>query len=100
MTMKANVIEVVLFNPKPGISDEQFLQAAASVELFVQTQDGYVKRELGSNEDGLWIDTVYWTDLDCAQKAAQAAMESPICQPFFGMIEETTMQMHHFSLAL
>ena len=98
--MKPKVIEVVLFKSKPEISAEELTKAAASVESFAQTQAGYLKRELGVNEDGLWMDIVYWTDLESAHEAAQAAMESPICQPFFGMIDEAQMTMHHFNIAL
>ena len=98
--MKPTVIEVVLFKTKPGINPEEVRKAAAGVETFVGTQEGYIKRELAVDEEGLWADIVYWTDLDSAQKAAQEAMESPVCQPFFGMIDEEQMTMYYFDIAL
>ena len=96
--MKAKAIELVLFRTKPGISVEALIEAAAKVNTFVQAQPGFVQRNLAVNEEGQWTDIVYWTDMAAAHQAAEAALSSPICQPFFGMIDEATMKMHHFDI--
>lgn len=96
----SNVIEVVQFKPKEGIDKDTFTTAAGSIEAFINHQAGFIQRELAVNEDGMWIDIVHWTDLASAQQAAQAALESPACAPFFGMIDEHNMTMHHFQSVL
>ena len=49
---------------------------------------------------GLWVDIVHWDSLEYAHAAQKAAMQSNICLSFFGMIDEATMQMHHFDIGV
>ena len=98
--MKANVVEIVLFKPKAGVTDEALVKAAAGIDEFTQDQAGFLKRELAQTEDGQWIDIVHWTDMASAHHAAEAAMSSPICLPFFSLIDESTINMNHYTVAL
>lgn len=98
--MKANVLEVVLFKPKADVTNEVLIKTAASIDEFIKDQTGFIKRELAQTENGQWIDIVHWTDMESAHHAAEAAMSSPICLPFFSLIDESTINMSHYTIAL
>jgi len=94
--MKENVIEVVIMKVKSGINDDDFLQAAKSVDETVSKYPGFISRDFAKDENGNWIDIVHWTDLESAKKAAEAVVQSQTCGIFFGMIDEQSMKMYHF----
>jgi len=94
--MKTSVIEVVIMKVKSGISDNEFLQAAKSVDETVSKLPGFISRDLAKDENGNWIDIVHWSDMESAKNAAEAIMQSQTCGIFFGMINEQSMKMYHF----
>ena len=95
--METKVIEVVIMKAKAGISEDEFLQAAKSVDETASKFPGFISRDLAKDENGNWIDIVHWTDLDSAKKAAEEVMQSQTCGIWFGMIDEQSMKMYHFA---
>jgi quinol monooxygenase YgiN len=91
------VIEIVVFKLQPGTSDESFLQAANALMPELTAMPGFIKRELGKDQDGTeqWVDIVYWETLEQAQQAAQQMMQLPSAAPFMGMINVKSMTMMH-----
>ena len=98
--MKTNILEVVLFKAKAETNANALKKAAKAVNQFLGEQPGYQGRDLAVSEDGQWADIVRWDNMENAHAAQEAAMQSETCLPYFGMIDETTMQMHHFEVAL
>lgn len=94
-----SILEIVNFKVKDGVSTEAFLKASADMEKsFVSKQVGFIKRTLGKGEDSKWVDVVYWETMENATKVAEATMESPVCAPMFGMIDEVSIKMSHFEI--
>ncbi|MCP4139798.1 MAG: hypothetical protein GY755_05825 [Chloroflexi bacterium] len=98
--MKTEVIEVVLFKPKAEVSPDTLKKAALPVNQFLSKQLGYKGRDLAVSENSQWVDIVRWESLENAHTAQEAAMKSTACLPYFSMIDEATMQMYHFEVAL
>jgi len=95
---KIGTIETVLFKTKAEYSREQVIEAATAVNSVVDNFDGFIARKLAwSDENQSWIDIVYWSDKASAEYAAKEAMKSPVCQPFFQMIDESSMQFMHYN---
>jgi hypothetical protein len=96
------VIEVVIFKVQQGVLDEAFLQAANALMPDLTNMPGFIKRELGKDQDGSeqWVDIVYWETLEQAQQAAQQMMQLPSAAPFMGMIDVESMTMMHVSPSL
>jgi hypothetical protein len=90
------VVEVVLFRVKDGIKEMAFLREATVVQAWIEQQPGYISRELLKTPESQWLDTVRWTSLELAEKAAAKIMNDDHCKPFMAMIDETGMQMWHF----
>lgn len=92
----SHITEVVLFRLKEGVPEADFLKETAVAQAWVETQEGYISRELLKTPDGQWLDTVRWTALEPAERAAAELLNTAHCLPFINMIDETSMQMWHF----
>ena len=90
------IIEVVIWKPIDGVSEEEVSKSARMVNRFMDQQQGFIRREVAKNNKGEWVDIVYWDSLNHAQVASQAAQVSETCQPFFQTIDMQSMQFYHF----
>lgn len=88
-------LEIVLFNLKNGVNESDFLQASEPLGAAVKEMKGFVKRELLKGANGQWSDIVHWESLDDAMKAQEVIMSKTECHQFMGMIDESTMAIHH-----
>ena len=94
--MEAPVIEVAIFSPKPGVTDEALVESASKSTAFLERTPGFVRRELGvSSEGDRWVDVLHWTDLESALKAAELFLEAPECQDFVAAIDMEGASMLH-----
>jgi hypothetical protein len=89
------VIECVVFSPTDGVDRDVFLAAAAGINGWARSQEGFVSRELFEVGDGRWIDMVRWATMDDALAAAEIAMTSDVCAGFFGLIDMDSAVMLH-----
>lgn len=60
---------------------------------------GFLDRELLKGENGQWTDIAHWGTMDHALKAIDHVMKLPLCLAYFGYIDDTTLQMMHFTLS-
>lgn len=90
------VFEVVVFKARESVATDDLVEAAAAVNEFISGQAGFIDRRLlrPVGEDA-WVDVLRWTDLAAAEAAAGAAMESPVCGRFFGLIDADADAMFH-----
>jgi len=90
------IVEVVIWKTKSNFTEEETLYKAKAVNKFVENQKGFISRNLSKNEQGEWLDLVYWNSIEDAQAAAKLAQSSEICQPFFDTIDMSSMKFYHF----
>lgn len=94
----AQALEIVIYKLKSNASEKAFLAASAEMEQkFARKQKGFVSRLFGKSDAGDWVDVVTWETMQDALQASESAMASPICAPMFGMLDETSVKMHHFT---
>lgn len=79
--MNKPVIEVVVLKLKEGVSDETFLQAAEALNPDLKNMPGFLKRELGKDAGGSWVDILHWNSMDEFQKAMGAMSNKPSMAP-------------------
>jgi len=95
----SNVIELVLFKVKEGISEQQLLSTSDEINKgFLSLQKGFLSRKLAKNEDN-WTDIVLWETMEDALNAMKAAEHSSVSMPFFQCIEESSCELQHFTVA-
>ena len=98
----SNVIELVLFKLKEGVSEEQFLKASDEVNTsFLSLQKGYINRKLAKNEDA-WMDIVLWETMDDAMNAAKLVInftdDNSTAKLFFESIEQSSCEIKHLNV--
>lgn len=89
------VIEVALFRLAAGADSESFVAAAATAGEWLRRQAGFVRRELGQEDGGQWVDLVHWTTLDAAQDAANRISSAAEPRPMMGMIDPESVRLLH-----
>lgn len=92
-------VEIVHFKVKDGIDEQDFLRVSALMVKELSTLPGFLDRELLKGENGQWADIVHWGTMDHALKATDHVMKLPLCLAYFGYIDDTTLQMMHFTLS-
>lgn len=90
-----SAVEVVIYKSKEGVTKEQALKAAKSVNKFISSQKGFVSRTFSETEDSRWIDVLFWESLEDAQNANNIAMKSAVPLKFFETIDEKSMIFLH-----
>ncbi|MBV6645346.1 MAG: hypothetical protein KI790_07840 [Cyclobacteriaceae bacterium] len=97
MNQTIGTIEMVLLKAKTGYSEKQALDALTSLNNCMQQYSGFAQRKLARDENGLWMDLVYWTNKSSALHAAESIMQDSQALKAFEVIEQQGMKMYHFN---
>ena len=89
-------LELVVFGLVEGVSHEEFMETVDAVSVWVQSQPGFISRELSySAEAGKYVEVVYWETLEEAEQAGRNAESSDACAPMFAKVGmEDSVFMH------
>ena len=98
MNQNIGTIELVTFKTKGGIPRLKAQKALESLNDCVKNYEGFIGRKLSFNESGEWLDLVYWTNREAADKASEQIMNNPAAQEAFSIINEATMKMYHYDV--
>ncbi|WP_103866177.1 hypothetical protein [Aquimarina sp. I32.4] len=93
---QAKVVEVVLFEINPEYSKEEAEKALSSFNDVIKLYYGFVERITASNEDGRYIDIIYWSDIDSAKSSAIDIKKNKEATAIFSIIKPESIQMYHF----
>jgi hypothetical protein len=95
----SGVVEVVLFRPRPGVTDEQILRAMDALQADVASFAGYRGRRVLRGDESQWGELVDWATLADAEHCATAILERPAAHDLLGLVEMDTIEHHHLALA-
>jgi hypothetical protein len=94
--MSQVITEVVVYSLKSGVSRPAFLEAAAASQRWLQSQPGFLSRELLEDAaQGAWVDLVRWSSLSEAHGASAKLVKEPGLAPFLQAIAEASIRMVH-----
>lgn len=94
------VAETIEFRLVDGVSDQDFLAAAAASMTYLCSAEGFVRRSLSRDKTGLWTDHVEWADADLAQMAFEAAMQREDLLPFMMSIDPDSISLRYSDILL
>ena len=80
-TPTPGAVEVVLYRSRPGIPDQQLIEASDALQIDLEGFPGYICRRLMKTGDGQWVDTVDWESL--ASRATSWLVRGGDCTPRF-----------------
>ncbi len=85
--MSGMIVELAPFSLAEGVDESALLQASAALQSeFLETQDGFVRRDLLKAADGSWTDIVYWESEAAAKAAMDRAASCRPCQAYFSLM--------------
>lgn len=88
-------LEQVIYRLVEGATEEAFLDANAATEAWLEAQPGFLGRELAVDQDGTWVDHVWWTDLRSAETAAGAYMATDACTQLSAYLVQDSATFRH-----
>ncbi|MBT9553168.1 MAG: hypothetical protein IV088_20165 [Hydrogenophaga sp.] len=93
----SNVVEVVTFKLKAGVTAAEFAPIDKAVERdHVAKQPGFVSRESARGADGEWLVIVHWRSAKDADASMATFEKAPAAAPFMSKIEASTMSMKRY----
>ncbi len=95
---KAKIVEVIKGKPKKGMHLEDAKSAIISLNVFFEKQTGFIARKTALAADGVFMDIVYWTDMNSARIASKNAIESDILVPISNTMDEETMTIQYYEV--
>lgn len=94
---KINAIELVIFKTKPEFDPTHVKASLESLSDIVSTYKGFISRQLAKNDEGKWMDLIFWESMEDAKAAADDIMKLEAAQKAFSMIDEQKMELYHFN---
>ena len=99
MEKKIGTIEMVKFQLKSGISSEEGRRQLEKLTACASKFPDFLGRNLSQDQQTkTWLDLVYWETLENAQFAAQEIMKDPSALAIFGVIDDASIQMQHWTV--
>lgn len=100
MKAKTAAIEMVLFTPVTGLTNEEVIRSLESLNPILNTFPGFISRRVCRRDDGSWMDLVTWESMELAKAAAENIMSYPDAAKAFEVIEEKSIRMNHYILQM
>ncbi len=90
-------VEIMSFNVKPETDITKFNKLNKKVETdFTGQRDGFVQRLTGSNEEGIQVVVVYWSNQTKSDASLQPFMESAIAKEFMQHMDQSSIVMGRY----
>lgn len=86
--MKNQVIELAPIKLAEGATEAQLVEASTAFQTaFLETQDGFVRRDFVRKSDGTYMDIIQWESRDYAEAVFEKAKMSDVAARYFGLME-------------
>lgn len=95
--MSKSVVEMVIFQTKSEVSEEQFLQAYRDLNKELESHvSGFIKRSLSKDKSqDKWVERIWWESMEAAQAALETLPQMKAFQNYCStLIEEGTLMFH------
>ncbi len=89
--MNKKIIEVVTFQVKNDVSEEQLLKLSHAFELALKCEArGFIKRSLTKHctQDNKWVELIWWNSMEDAQAALEKMPPTIEFQEYSSALEE------------
>ncbi|WP_299889896.1 nuclear transport factor 2 family protein [uncultured Lacinutrix sp.] len=97
--MKNTVLEVTTFSLKTTANSQTFNKLDSKIQdNFTSKQPGFIRRESGVNENGVYTVIVYWKTMTDAEASMKKFMGDVSVADYASMIEGSTMKMNRYTI--
>lgn len=91
-------VEMVMFRPQEKVSNDELLKAMTATNKIVKNFDGFIHRSTSINDDGGFLDVVYWESKEEALEAAAKVQKIPEVMKNFALIDPNSIKMKHYEV--
>ena len=95
MLEQATTVEMVRYTLKEGIASATGEEARKNLNAFIQKHPGFLHRVTSVDNEGVYLDLVFWKSLKEAQAASELALKTPEVAQQFAVIDESSMLFGH-----
>ncbi|WP_333847992.1 hypothetical protein [Phaeobacter italicus] len=95
---KAVIVEYLEFDLVDGANPDEFLRETLAMDAVLEGYDGFVARHLAKNNDGSWVEVVYWTSLEDAEAALPRFVEDPRTKGFLALVDGDSLSVKYSNL--
>ncbi|MES0884411.1 hypothetical protein [Roseibium sp. SCP14] len=89
----ATTIEYVTFKAADGVDEAKLARVAVDVNEALTDYDGFIDRHVALQDDGTWVEVVYWRDLDSAKAALDKFLADPNTKEFLAMVDPDSVKL-------
>jgi antibiotic biosynthesis monooxygenase (ABM) superfamily enzyme len=93
--VKDSVYEIILFELKPGVARDHYLNVTTQANDWLQKQPGFLSREILADESGQWIEILRWATTEDALAAARASEGAEFAAAIMDTVVPETIRMLH-----
>lgn len=95
--MNKNIIELVIFETKEDVTEEQFMQLFHKLNTVLQSDiPGFVKRSLTKDiAQKKWVEMIWWKSMQEAHAALEKISQFADFKQYCSMIENDGMVMYY-----
>lgn len=96
---KAGTIEYVTFKAAEGVSSENLSKAAVAInDNMAKGYPGFVDRYVSLQDDGTWVEVVYWEDLKSAKSGLDKFLKDPVNAEFLGLVNPDSVVLTYSTI--
>ncbi len=95
---QASVIEYVTFKINDGITQANFIKAANESEMALKTITGFIHRSIALQENGTWIEVVFWENKQVAIDGLNIFLEHEQSKNFLNFIDNESIKIEYSQL--
>lgn len=98
---KATTIEYVTFEAAEGVEVSKMAEVAAGGTInanLTANYEGFVDRHVSLQEDGVWVEVVYWESEEAGRAALDKFVADPVNQEFLSLVNVETVSITYSAL--
>ncbi len=96
---QAGIIEYVTFASNSGVSPEALKEGVEKTDVVLDSIDGFLKRFFAQQDDGLWVEVVFWRDKKAAEAGLEIFLKDPRSQALLQLIENSSVSITYSKVA-
>lgn len=95
---QAATVEYMHFNLIKGANPDDFLRETLAVDSILESYSGFVARHLARNDDGSWVEVVYWKTLKDAEEALPRFVKDERTKGFLSLVDGDSLTVKYSTL--
>ena len=86
-----SAVEITTFRLTHGLTLDAFITANADIDLWLQTQPGFISRHICARGDGVVVDMLLWDSVEAGHRAASGVTTEMAASPVHAAIDQSTV---------